>query len=65
MTDQSVDDGRVSIPNERDNGGFDWSHQTAELIAMLPEIQSRGVATTAEVDIETLGQRMQGEIEAG
>ncbi|TIL22987.1 MAG: class I SAM-dependent methyltransferase [Mesorhizobium sp.] len=47
-------------------GGFDWSHQTAELIVtMLPEIQSRGVATAAEVDIETLGQRMQLEIEAG
>ncbi|RWC38894.1 methyltransferase domain-containing protein [Mesorhizobium sp.] len=46
--------------------GFDWSHQTAELIVtMLPEIQSRGVATAAEVDIETLGQRMQLEIEAG
>ena len=47
-------------------GGFDWSHQIAELIVtMLPEIQSRGVATAAEVDIETLGQRMQREIEAG
>lgn len=38
---------------------------TAELIVtMLPEIQSRGVATAAEVDIETLGQRMRLEIEA-
>ncbi|MBB6408863.1 hypothetical protein [Mesorhizobium sangaii] len=47
-------------------GGFEWSHQTAELIVtMLLEIQSRGVATVAEVDIETLGQRMQREIEAG
>ena len=47
-------------------GGPDWSHQIAELaVTMLPEIQSRGVATAGEVDIDTLGQRMQGEIEAG
>lgn len=47
-------------------GGFDWSHQIAELIVtMLPEIQSQGVATAAEVEIETLEQRMQREIEAG
>jgi SAM-dependent methyltransferase len=47
-------------------GGFDWSHQVVELVVtMLPEIQSQGVATAADVDIESLGRRMQREIEAG
>jgi SAM-dependent methyltransferase len=47
-------------------GGFDWAHQTVELVVtMLPEIQAQGVATAAEVDVETLEQRVQREIEAG
>jgi SAM-dependent methyltransferase len=47
-------------------GGFNWSHQVVELVVtMLPEIQSRGVAAAAEVDIDTLEQRIRGEIEAG
>jgi SAM-dependent methyltransferase len=47
-------------------GGLDWSHQVIELVVtMLPEIQNRGVATAAEVDVETLEQRMRREIEAG
>jgi len=48
------------------NGGLDWSHQLVELIVtMLPEIAARGVATAAELDIETLETRLRREIEAG
>lgn len=48
------------------NGGLEWSHQLVELIVtMLPEITARGVATAAEVDIDTLETRLRREIEAG
>lgn len=47
-------------------GGLDWVHQFAELVVtMLPEIESRGVAAAAEVDVDTLETRLRREIEAG
>ncbi len=47
-------------------GGADWLHQIAELVAtMLPEIESRGVATAAELGIDTLAERLRREVDAG
>lgn len=44
-------------------GGSDWLHQTVELVAtMLPDMEKQGVVTAAEVDIDTLEERMQHEI---
>ena len=46
--------------------GREWAHQVAELVAtMLPEILARGVASAAEVDIDTLEDRMLREVDAG
>jgi SAM-dependent methyltransferase len=47
-------------------GGLDWAHQMVELlVTMLPEAVARGVTNAEEIDIETLEQRIEREIEAG
>ena len=47
-------------------GAAPWLHQTAELVrTLLPEMERTGVATAVEVDIETLGERLQREVTAG
>ena len=43
-----------------------WLYQIAELArTMVPEMERVGVVTPAEVDIETLAERLQREVAAG
>jgi ubiquinone/menaquinone biosynthesis C-methylase UbiE len=45
------------------DGASRWLHHTAELArTLLPEIERMGVATAAEVDIETLYERLRREV---
>jgi ubiquinone/menaquinone biosynthesis C-methylase UbiE len=47
-------------------GALPWLHQVAELVrTLLPEMERVGVTTAAEVDIETLADRLQREVAAG
>ena len=47
-------------------GGSPWLHQVAELVrTLLPEMERIGVTTAAEVDIETLAERLRREVTAG
>jgi SAM-dependent methyltransferase len=44
-------------------GGSEWLHVVADLMGvLLPEMERLGVATAAEVDIETLASRLRAEI---
>jgi SAM-dependent methyltransferase len=43
-----------------------WLHHTAELVrTLLPEIERMGVATAADIDIETLYERLHREVGSG
>jgi hypothetical protein len=45
------------------DGASPWLHHTAELVrTLLPEMERMGVATAAEVDIETLYERLHREV---
>lgn len=47
-------------------GASPWLYQIAELVrTMLPEMERMGVATAAEIDIETLADRLQREVTDG
>jgi len=47
-------------------GASPWLHQIAELVrTLLPEMERLGVATAAEVDIESLTERLEHEVTAG
>lgn len=47
-------------------GASPWLHQIAETVrTLLPEMERMGVVTAAEVDIETLAERLQREVTAG
>jgi ubiquinone/menaquinone biosynthesis C-methylase UbiE len=48
------------------SGAAPWLHQIAELVrTLLPEMERTGVARAAEVDIETLAERLDREVTAG
>jgi 2-polyprenyl-3-methyl-5-hydroxy-6-metoxy-1,4-benzoquinol methylase len=49
-----------------EKGGSEWMHQIAELVStLLPAMEQLGVTTAAEVDIETLADRLHGDLAAG
>jgi len=48
------------------SGAAPWLHQIAELVrTLLPEMERLGVATSVEVDIENLAERLTHEVAAG
>ena len=64
-------DGALWICGSREHSGkvgtlFQWLHALAELIGtILPEMERLGVATGAEVGIETLSDRLYRAVVAG
>ena len=52
-----------ALMNRLRSSASPWLHHTAELVrTLLPEIERMGVATAADIDVETLYERLQCEV---